>query len=299
MKMKQGINEKKSTGRRMSRKAFGLALAVGILVTCYTGRAQNDAAEAVSNAVVEAAASIVSNAIVQISESASTNEVVSNDVAQAEGTATDTNFIGVTNFSASPQLGPLESRRQWLLRQRAGTPATNDSGNPNERIETNNPSDSMYRPVKPEFSVFKLITDNDIFDPNRVRHRPGEQSIAKKIAESFALVGIMSYEKGTFAFFSGNSSEYTKAVKLNDTIAGYKVIRIEPNSVHLLNGTNQVELQVGMQLSREEAGGWVPSAQSEIYAANTSASAATHSDSGSGGADNDVLERLRKKREQE
>lgn len=120
-----------------------------------------------------------------------------------------------------------------------------------------------------------------------------------KTVESFSLVGVMSYDKGTFAFFDGTSSQYTKAVKLNDTIAGYKISKIDPNSVRLLAGTNQVELQVGMQLRRQESGDWVPSAVSEIYAANSAPSAATHAETTSSSDNNDVLERLRKKREQE
>jgi len=88
-------------------------------------------------------------------------------------------------------------------------------------------------------------------------------------------------------------------VKVNDMVGGYKVTRIEPNSVDLLAGTNRVALRVGMQLRREEGGAWIPSSQSEIYAANSTPSASAHSDPSSNGADNDILERLRKKREQE
>jgi hypothetical protein len=296
--LKRGVNESRSTHSCGSRRVFAV-LALGLSLTCSTLHAQNDAADAVSNAVVEAAASIVSNAIVQLSEAASTNEVAaSNDIAQTT-TTTETNVIDTNNLPGSPQLGPLESRRQWLLRQRAGAPVTNDSGNPDQRTQTNAAADATFRPVKPEFSAFKLVTDRNIFDPNRAPHRPPGSQPPPKIVNSFALVGVMSYGKGTFAFFDGNSSEYQKAVKVNDTVAGYKVTRIEPNVVSLLAGTNPVQLRVGMQLRREEGGAWIPSSQSEIYAANSTPSASAHSDSSSNGADNDILERLRKKREQE
>jgi hypothetical protein len=235
---------------------------------------------------------------VQLSEIASTNEVASNDVTQA-ATTTETNSIDTNNLSGSPQPGPLESRRQWLLRQRAGTPVTNDSNNSNDRSQTAADADAILRPVKPEFSAFKLINDRNIFDPNRAPHRPSGTQPAPKIVNSFSLVGVMSYEKGTFAFFDGNSSDYQKAVKVNDLVAGYKVTRIEPNSVDLLAGTNHVELRVGMQLRREEGGAWIPSSQSEIYAPSAASTASAHSDSSSNGTDNDILERLRKKREQE
>lgn len=278
---------------------WALALAIGLLLICSRALAQSDAADIASNAVVEAAATLVSNAIVQLSDAAATNEVASNDVSQAAAGTGETNFVDTNHLLRSPQLGPQESRRQWLLRQRAGAPVTNESGGPNDRAGTNESASGLFRPVKPEFSAFKIVPDRNIFDPNRIPHRPNNQPKAP-VVESFALVGIMSYEKGTFAFFDGSSRDYTKAAKLNDIIAGYKITKIDPNAVNLLAGTNRVELQVGMQLRREEGGGWLPSTRSEIYAANSSStSATTHSDSGSSSADNSILERLRKKREQE
>lgn len=274
-----------------------LGLALGLVLVSSDARAQNDGADVVSNAVVEAAANMVSNALVQLTETASTNDVATNDAAPPVETTSDTNLMPSANLPSSPQLGPKESRRQWLLRQRAGAPAANDAGNTNEMARTDG-SSSPFRPVKPDYAAFKLVTERNIFDPNRVPHHPGVQPVVKTV-ESFGLVGIMSYEKGTFAFFDGNSSQYTKAVKLNDTIAGYKVSKIDPNSVSLIAGTNQVELQVGMQLRHQENGGWVPSAASEIYAPTPTASTTARADTTSSSADNDILERLRKKRKQE
>jgi len=283
----------------VARSLFSFCLALGLLLGAFSAQAQNDTADNPTNAVLEAAATIVSNALAQLSELSMTNEVGSNGLAQAEEASAGTNAIGDTNFASSPQLGPRESRRQWLLRQRAGAPGTNEPGNPNDIDQTNATAYSAFRPAKPEFSAFKLITDRNIFDPNRVPHRPGGLQPAPKTVESFALVGVMSYEKGTFAFFDGTSSDYRKAVKVADTIAGYKVTNIDANTIKLLAGTNLVELRVGMQLRREEGGGWVPSSQSESYAANSTPSAAAHADPPASGADNDVLERLHKKREQE
>ena len=88
-----------------------------------------------------------------------------------------------------------------------------------------------------------------------------------KSVDSLTLVGTMSYEKGTFAFFDGTSSEYKKALKLTDSIAGYKVTNIAPNGVKLASGTNELELSVGAQLRREENGPWRLSGQSGSYAA--------------------------------
>jgi hypothetical protein len=117
----------------------------------------------------------------------------------------------------------------------------------------------------------------------------------------------MSYEKGTFAFFDGTSSDYKKALKLTDSIAGYKVINIAPNGVKLASGTNVLDLSVGAQLRREEDGPWLLSSQSTSYAAtpsstSTNAAAITTtngSDTASAGAESDIIKRLMQKREKE
>ena len=117
----------------------------------------------------------------------------------------------------------------------------------------------------------------------------------------------MTYEKGTFAFFDGTSSEYKKALKLADAIAGYKVTNIAPNGVKLASGTNELELSVGAQLRREEDGPWLLAGQSASYAstpASTSTNAAaatttTGSDAASGGAESDIIKKLMQRREKE
>ena len=128
-----------------------------------------------------------------------------------------------------------------------------------------------------------------------------------KNVDSLTLVGTMSYEKGTFAFFDGTSSDYKKALKLTDAIAGYRVTNIAPNSVKLASGTNELELSVGAQLRREEDGPWLLASQAGTYAAtpaSTSTNAAanpttTGSDATSGGADDDRLKKLMQRREKE
>jgi hypothetical protein len=161
-----------------------------------------------------------------------------------------------------------------------------------------------------DYSAFKLIVDRNIFDPNRYPRRPNEPRVrsAPKPFDSLTLVGTMSYEKGAFAFFDGSSTEYKKALKLSDVIAGYKVTNIAPNGVTLAAGTNALELSVGMQLRREEDGPWLLSGRSGSYAATpaptatnalAATTATTGSETGSGAAESDVIKRLMQKRQQE
>jgi phage baseplate assembly protein gpV len=148
--------------------------------------------------------------------------------------------------------------------------------------------------------------DRNIFDPNRYPHGPGTRvRPPPKSVDSLTLVGIMSYDKGTFAFFDGTSSEYKKALKLADVIAGYKVTNIAPNGVKLASGTNELDLSVGAQLRREEDGPWLLSSPSTSYAATPASSStngtatAAGSDTTAAGVESDIIKRLMQKREKE
>jgi len=155
-----------------------------------------------------------------------------------------------------------------------------------------------------DYSAFRIIVERNIFDPNRYPRQAGGPRPAPKTVDSLTLVGTMTYEKGTFAFFDGTSSDYKKALKLNDVIAGYRVTNIAPNGVQLAAGTNALDLGVGMQLRREENGPWMLSGQSGSYTATTTSTstnsvASTGPDAASSGAESDVIKRLMQRRGQE
>ncbi|MBU6399857.1 MAG: hypothetical protein KGS61_06025 [Verrucomicrobia bacterium] len=153
----------------------------------------------------------------------------------------------------------------------AGLSATNPISSSPTATAERSPTNAPAGAPRPEFAPFKLIADRNIFDPNRVPHRPGDGPAPKpKVTEFFGLVGTMSYAKGAFAFFNGSNSDFKKALKPADTIGGYKLTDIEPDSVMLTEGTNAVQLRVGMQMRREEGGAWLLATQAESYAASGS-----------------------------
>jgi hypothetical protein len=160
---------------------------------------------------------------------------------------------------------------------------------------------------RPDYSAFKIVADRNIFDPNRYPHTPGRHETHRqtKTADAFALVGVMSYQKGAFAFFDGSSSDYRKVLKPTDTIAGFTLVEIAPDKVRLTSGTNQFVLPVGAQLRREEDE-WVLNTTAEPVSSSgqTEAGAATSGDDSSApppssGAASDILKRLMQRREQE
>ncbi len=182
-------------------------------------------------------------------------------------------------------------------------------------------------PGKLDYALFNIVTERNIFNSHRsAKYKPATEPGPQAKIDSFALVGTMSYNKGPFAFFEGTSSDYRKALKLEDAIAGFRVAEIAPAFVKLASPSNELELQVGMELRRENKGPWRLSATSELpLAGATSATGVgqnrgsssspdggpprVDSESGAAGTNSgtaaisggstDILEILRRRREQE
>jgi hypothetical protein len=212
---------------------------------------------------------------------------------------------GGSRFQGSSR-SQKDDRRSRGRRSSGSSGSANNYSRGGDRSQTNSLGGTNDGPNTLDYASFKVIVDRNIFDPNRFPSR-GPVVVRQGPPRSFdslTLVGTMTYEKGTFAFFDGTSSQYKKALKLTDAIAGYKVTRIAPNSVKLASGTNELELSVGAQLRREEDGPWLLAGQSRSYAAApaspaTTTTATTGSDAAASGADSDVLKRLMQKREKE
>jgi hypothetical protein len=108
-----------------------------------------------------------------------------------------------------------------------------------------------------DYRNFEVIAKKNIFNPRRSpEYVPTEKPVVRTRTETLALVGVMNYGKGPLAFFDGTRSDYRKVLKPNENIAGFKVTAIAPSAVKLASSTNEIELQLGMQLSREQEGEW-------------------------------------------
>jgi len=181
----------------------------------------------------------------------------------------------------------------------------------NQQAQSRSPAPDATASSAPDFSAYRIISERNIFDPNRSPRRASNaQRPRPKTVDSFALVGIMTYEKGAFAFFDGTRGDFKRAVKESGEIAGFKVASVSPDAVRLASGEQQFDLKVGMQLRREEEGPWEPSSQTASYASGPGSrssaaspapapSAPPAAPSTSGGSADDVLRRLMQRREQE
>jgi hypothetical protein len=159
-----------------------------------------------------------------------------------------------------------------------------------------------------DYSAFKIVADRNIFDPNRYPHTSGRHESRRpaKTADTFSLVGVMSYQKGTFAFFDGSSSDYRKVLKSADTIAGFTISEVTQTQIKLTAGTNAFVLPVGAQMLRDAEGDWTlnltaapVSDSSQASSTESSGGDAGASPASSGGNASEVLKKLMQRREQE
>ena len=178
--------------------------------------------------------------------------------------------------------------------------------------ETNQPT------VLDSKALARRVSERNIFDPDRQPRTRGEsRPIPKTVvavaadAPEMGLVGVMTFQKGTFAFFDGNAAEYRKTLQLQALIAGHAVTAITPQSVTLSESNGPpVLLKVGQRLRKDAEGVWKLAAggSGEAFTrSGGSAGAGTGTASSSPstttaedppGSD-EILKRLLKKREQE
>ena len=169
----------------------------------------------------------------------------------------------------------------------------------------------------PDYATYsRVIADRNIFDPNRFSHTPGAARTFRPRSRTtvnsnpaFSLVGTMSYEKGRFAFFSGNNEDLKKILVLDGSIAGYTVTEITPTQVTLQAGDKKkLTLKIG-DLMRQESGHWELAGQGEMPAGTSAAEPAAAESApaaeapaamaGGNSAAAEILKRLMQKREQE
>jgi hypothetical protein len=178
--------------------------------------------------------------------------------------------------------------------------------------ETNQPA------VLDSKALARRVAERNIFDPDRQPRTRGESRPTPKPvvavaadAPEMGLVGVMTFPKGTFAFFDGNAAEYRKTLQLQALIAGHTVTVITPQSVTLSESNRPpVLLKVGQRLRKDAEGVWklVAGGSGEAFTRSggsagagsgaVSSSSATSTTEDPPGSD-EILKRLLKKREQE
>jgi len=163
-----------------------------------------------------------------------------------------------------------------------------------------------------DINSFRLVGQRNIFNLNRVPRgretsyvRPSTRPVG---SDGFTLVGTMAYETNQLAFFDGSSPDCRKALRPDDTIAGYKLVTILANSVRLETAGQPIEMRVGARLPRA-TGSIAPLSTNIEYNVSSpintdapvapTASAAPAAPAGPAADPSEVLKKLMQKREQE
>lgn len=162
--------------------------------------------------------------------------------------------------------------------------------------------------VGPDRSEFNVISEKNIFDPNRsarVARTEREEPAGEPVVESFTLLGTMSYEKGQFAFFGGSKSDFKKVLKPADEIAGFTIAEIGADKVKLEDAGKAVELRVGMAMKRQDEGEWQTSRDAprtenrSRESGSRGSSSPAQTESTPSAEESDILKRLLERRQQE
>ncbi|MEQ2006187.1 MAG: hypothetical protein ABMA26_05260 [Limisphaerales bacterium] len=127
------------------------------------------------------------------------------------------------------------------------------------------PAQSKPAPSKPTrvddgFKDFAVIAQRNVFNANRSLTPTPAASKTKATPppkiEAFALLGTMSLERGSVAFFDGTSATFRKAVETGDKLGTYTVAAIAHDRVTLKAGESELCLPLKMQFRREDQGEW-------------------------------------------
>ena len=107
--------------------------------------------------------------------------------------------------------------------------------------------------------AFDIVEKRNIFDQYRLpKVTPPEppKPVFTVEPDYITCVGTMQYEKGSYAFFEGNRPAYTRVLASSNSIAGWQVVAIEPNSVTLATVSNELRLPVGARMRQQTGGDW-------------------------------------------
>jgi hypothetical protein len=156
------------------------------------------------------------------------------------------------------------------------------------------------------FQDFKIITQRNIFDPNR-RGGSGQPYVRRvdpsrlARADGFSLVGTLIYDREALAFFDGTDSRYRKVLKVDGDIANYKITEVTATFVKLVANGNEVKLPVGMQMKKDGSEWRLMDgiAAPLVTADSTARTPAVESENTGDASTDEIMKRLMQKRAKE
>jgi hypothetical protein len=139
----------------------------------------------------------------------------------------------------------------------AASPATPATASPSgaATVTAGSRNDSSVAPSA-AFDTFRVISDRNIFNPNRTGRRDRSTEEAPPRLDVISLVGTMDSDKGLRAFFDGSDASYRKALRVGESIDKFKLTQIAANAIELERDGKSLSVRVGQQLRRPEGSEW-------------------------------------------
>lgn len=115
-----------------------------------------------------------------------------------------------------------------------------------------------------DFNAFRLVTERNIFNPNRIGRTRESNDAPPPRVETIAFVGTMETDRGLRAFFDSTDAAFKKTLREGETVADFTVKRILSDSVELTRGEQTTPLRMTQQLRRTEGGEWTVTVREQV-----------------------------------
>lgn len=106
------------------------------------------------------------------------------------------------------------------------------------------------------FEAFRIVTEKNIFNPNRVGLTRATPEARAPRVDEIALVGTVEYGGQRVALFESADVAWRKSVREGETLGEFTVRRVGAEGVDLVRGEQVMALRVAQQLRRPEGGEW-------------------------------------------
>jgi len=148
------------------------------------------------------------------------------------------------------------------------------------------------------FDAFRIITEKNIFNPNRVGLTRATPEARPARVDEIALVGTVEFGGQRVALFDSAEVAWRKSVREGESLGDFTVKRVGPEGVDLVRGEQTLSLRVAQQLRRPEGEEWAVVAAPDLPRADarggdSPAAPAIPADA------SDVLKRLMRQREKQ
>ncbi|MBI5091003.1 MAG: hypothetical protein HZB26_01000 [Candidatus Hydrogenedentes bacterium] len=175
------------------------------------------------------------------------------------------------------------------------------NGKPRNAQAPANELASDAQPKGPNFDLFRIVVDRNIFSSKRVpktaEAKPDDA--AKPQAKALRLMGTYLTPERTLALFEGTDEIPGGGIQQGETIAGYRVEEVRVDAAVLINDKGKIEVPVGSGLAKNDDGTWTLVDKPAVEPPAAAPDSGDAASAPSGAKSDDPVEKLRARRRKE